>query len=100
MKKYEIIWSPKFFNDLEKIHFYIEYYLLEKNIADKIVKKILDSVSTLSYFPEKHMKIQKSNKQKENIRRMPVGNFIVIYKVDSDTRASLCFTYFSFKSKL
>ena len=59
-KNYKIIWSPKARNDLHNIHFYIEYYFKEKSTANKIVNKILKSISNLSYLPEKYVKLENS----------------------------------------
>ena len=95
MRKYKVIWSPKAYKDLQNIHFYIEYYLKEKNIANKVAKKILNLISSLSYSPEKYVKIQNFNEKTNNIRRMPVDNYVVIYKVDNNTRTSFYITYFS-----
>lgn len=95
MKKYKIIWSPKAKQDLQNIHFYIKYYLKEENTANNIIKKILNLISDLCYLPEKYMKIQSSKYKNENIRKMPVGNYIVIYKVNIETRTSIYLTYFS-----
>lgn len=93
MKKYKIIWSPKAYKDLENIHYYIEYYLKEKNIANNIVKKILDSIANLSYLPEKYIKIQYLEDETKNMRKMKVDNYIVIYEINNFIRSSIYFTY-------
>ncbi len=95
MKNYKITWSPKAYKDLQNIHFYIEYYFKEKNIANNIVKKLLNSILDLSYLPEKYVKIQNFTNKTKNIRKMLVNNYTVIYEVNSNTRTSLYFTYFS-----
>lgn len=93
MKKYKITWSPKAHKDLLNIHFYIEYYLKEKNTADNMIKKLLNSVLDLNYLPEKYMKIQNFDDQTKNIRKMPVNNYTVIYEVHNNTRTSFHITY-------
>lgn len=100
MKKYKIAWAPKAYTDLQNIHFHIEYYLKEKITANTVIKKLLNSILNLSYLPEKYVKIQGFNDKTKNIRRMPVDNYLVIYEIDNNTRTSLHFTYFSWKSKL
>ena len=95
MKIYKIIWSPKARNDLQNIHFYIEYYFKEKSTANKIVNRILNSISNLSYLPEKYVKIQDWEDKSKNVRKMKVNNYIIIYEVDKEKRPSLYFTYFS-----
>ncbi|MBO5413100.1 MAG: type II toxin-antitoxin system RelE/ParE family toxin [Clostridia bacterium] len=100
MKKYKIIWSPKAYMDLQNIHFYIEYYLREKITANNVVKRILDSISNLSYLPEKYVKLKNFNDKTKNLRKMPINNYLVIYEINNNTRTSLHFTYFSWKPKL
>ena len=95
MKIYKIIWSPKARNDLQNIHFYIEYYFKEKSIAKKIVNRILNYISNLSYLPEKYVKLEDWKDKTKNVRKMKVNNYIIIYEVDKEKRTSLYFTYFS-----
>ena len=83
MMIYKIIWSPNAKEELEGIHFYIKYYLKEKNIADKIVKNILNQVLNLQYSPERYSRIL-YNKNR-NIRRLLVKKYVIIYEVDNNT---------------
>lgn len=82
--KYKIIWSPRAYKDLKNIYFYIKDYLKETNIANKLVKTILDNVSNLSYFPEKYMRIKNCENKEKNIRRMHIFNYNVIYEVNKE----------------
>ena len=80
---------------MQNIHFYIEYYFKENNIAGKIVNKILNAISNLSYLPEKYVKLEDWKDKTKNVRKMRVNNYIIIYEVDKEKRTSLYFTYFS-----
>lgn len=95
IKKYKIIWSPHARDDLRNIKYYIKNYLKEKNTANNVVKRILNSILDLSYLPEKHVKVQIFNEKTNNIRKMPITNYLVIYEVNHDTRSSIYSTYFS-----
>jgi len=45
MKKYKITWSPTARNDLDNIHYYIEHFLKEKDIANNIkaAKRLIEN---------------------------------------------------------
>lgn len=94
MDKYKIIWSPQAYEDLDKIHFYIEHFLKEPQISNNILNKILKLVDSLKFFPERYPKV--FNIAIENIHRVAINNYIVIYKVDNYSRSNIYFTYFSF----
>ena len=92
IKKYKIIWSPRAYEDLKRIDNYIRYYLKEESIANKLIKKVFESISNLKFLPEKYP-IVKYDDINENIRKMPVKNYIVIYQIDYFSRANFYFTY-------
>lgn len=92
--KYRIIWSPKSIQDLNNIYFYICYNLTKPQIAKNITKIILNSINTLSYLPERYVKIHNISTNK-NIRKLIIHNYIVIYEVDKDKRSSIHFAYLS-----
>ena len=68
--------------DLRSIHYYISNSLMEENIANNYIKKILASISTLSIMPKSHNIMEMFYKQK--YRRLVVGSYIVIYNVDDE----------------
>jgi len=86
MKKYKITWSPTARNDLDNIHYYIEHFLKEKDIANNMINKLLQSISDLDYLPEKYVKVESSHYIAKNIRKMIVCNYIVIYEVGNHIR--------------
>ena len=89
-KNYQITWSPQIHNDLQNIHFYIKYYLKEINIADNLIKKLLNSILDLSYFPEKYKRIIYPHNETRNI-----SAFENIYKIHIIKKEStLLYTFF------
>ena len=71
MKEYNVNLTNQFLEELEKIS-----YLYKK----KLYYDIRNTVSTLSIFPERYMKLKND---KKNIRKLIVNKFIIIYKVDN-----------------
>lgn len=92
MRKYNIIWSPNFKRELESIYNYICNKLNAKIIADNLYNQIINQIYSLKYYPERY---QKLNIKDENIRRLIVNNYIIIYKINGIFRTSLYSTYFS-----
>ena len=95
--KYKIISNEMFEQELQKIVFYISYFLNEPQIATKFKNDVKNKISTLEYFPEGYPKVYYNN---SNIRKVFVKNYIIIYEVLKSKRRSSHFTYLSFKSKL
>ena len=93
-KKYIIKLAPTFEKDLEKIYEYIAFNLQEPHIAKKLYNKIIQKLYSLQYFPERFVKI--FNHKNQNLRRLLINNYAVIYEVDNNTRTSFYITYFSY----
>lgn len=100
--EYDIILLPSFNKELDNIYNYIYMKLNSPNVAKKLYKLIKSEISKLNLFPERYSKIFISNKkyQNQNLRKIIIKNYVIIYQVDNDTRKSLYFTYISWKTKL
>jgi len=86
IRKYSMNITPTFANELEGIYKYMVDNLKAPNIADKFNKKVKNSIFNLTYFPERFSKILISNK--DNLRKIIVDNYIIIYEVNSNKRTS------------
>lgn len=83
--KYNIYWSKSFEYDLDKIFNYLFFNLNEPSIARKLYKKILTSLYSLEYFPEKYLKLTNiSNSKYTNLHRLIISNYIIIYEIKHD----------------
>ena len=72
MKEYNVNLTNQFLEELEKIlYFFPNSYLYKK----KLYYDIRNTVSTLSIFPERYMKLKN---EKKNIRKLIVNKFIII----------------------
>ena len=95
-KKYKIIWSKSFIHDLDNIYNYIFYDLNEPFTARLLHSKIVSSLSSLKYFPNRCPKLFNSTNNKTyNIRKLIVDKYIILYKVIIDTRSSFFTSYLS-----
>lgn len=100
-KKYYIIWTLNFKNELKNIFNYLNYFLNVPLTAEKLHQKLVASLTTLEYFPERYTKITNTKFLTSNsIHRVIIDNYIIIYEVNRNTRSSFYFTYFSLKPRL
>ena len=81
--KYNIIWSLESKNELKYILYYFKFNLKETNIANKIYKKILDSIDILEYFPEGYPKLFFNN---ISYRKLFIYKYVIIYEVNTNTK--------------
>jgi len=84
--KYSINITPTFQKELDEIYNYMVFNLKALNIANKFNKKVKKSIFSLKYFPERFSKILISNKN--NLRKLIVDNYIIIYEINSKKRTS------------
>ena len=74
-KKYEIIWSPKAYRNIQKIYAFTLEKLGNERYAIKIVKEILKAINSLRLFPFMYPKIYIDRKFKRQLRRATVGKY-------------------------
>ena len=98
--KFIIFQTADFEEELEKIIYYINKKLKEPNIAEKFYNDVINKILSLSFMPERYMKIKVSKDNHRDIRKLPIKDYLIIYEVNKNTRTSFYFTYFSLYSKL
>jgi len=82
MKMYRIMLEPQFKKELESILYLFPHSKLTRK---KLHTEIKNTVLSLEIFPERYHKIvETKNIQEENIRKIPINKFIVIYQVDNE----------------
>lgn len=74
----------------ERIDRHLSKILEKPSIANNFHRKVYQTLSTLSYFPERYQKIY-GNK---SIGKIPIDNYIILYTVNLNTRSSFHITYF------
>ena len=82
IKKFEIIYTQDFIEELINIYNYISNVLKEREISNKLVIKILERISDLRIFPRLYIKIKKLDRLNNEYHRMVVSNYIILYTVD------------------
>lgn len=78
---YEVYISKVAKNDIVNIYNYIKINLMSPDAAINTVKKIEESIKDLNFMPERYEKIGLEGLEYENIRKLLVKNYIVIYRV-------------------
>jgi addiction module RelE/StbE family toxin len=84
LKIYNIKYSPEAKGDLRKIKLYIKNNLHEPDIAERLIKKIKESVRELKTNPEMYAVVDINRKSGIKIRRLMVDNYRVFYRVKGD----------------
>lgn len=78
---YKVYMSKVAKNDIVNIYNYIKINLMSPDAAINIVRKIESSIEDLNFMPERYERVGLEGLEYENIRRLMVNNYIVIYKV-------------------
>lgn len=80
MKEYKVNLTSQFMEELKKtLYFFHCSYITRRKLHHEIRNTIL----CLSIFPERYSKINR-NDITENIRKLPINKFVVIYQVDNE----------------
>lgn len=98
--KFTIFSTANFEEELQNIIYYISYKLAEPMIANKFYDKVIKTIYSLQYLPERYLRVSDFVNKKRNLRRLLIDNYTIIYEVNNNTRTGFYFTYFSLQSKL
>ena len=83
---YKILTTSNFEIEFQKIFYYINFNLKEPLVARKFYSKIISSITSLNYFPERYPKFSDFKNHDSNIRKLIVDKYIIIYQVKNDSR--------------
>lgn len=83
---YEIEFTEDCRDEINEIYEYISEKLVAENSAKKLMRKMRDAVMDLSETPNLYMKIEKTDRNKREFRRMVIDNFVVLYTVDESSK--------------
>ena len=86
MNRYTVNLTPEFENELDTIYFNLLFKNRSIAAAKQFFYKVRKSVLDLNMFPERYSRLSNSNKlQKSNIRKLLMGNYVIIYRVDNES---------------
>ena len=92
IKQYDIHPTTTFKEEVKEIYRYLAITLREPSVANNLYRKIRRKIDTLKYLPERYSGISNLN---QNIRRLLVDNYVIVYEIKKDTWSNIYFTYFS-----
>lgn len=92
IKQYDIHPTTTFKEEVKEIYRYLAITLREPSVANNLYRKIRRKIDTLKYLLERYSGISNLN---QNIRRLLVDNYVIVYEIKKDTRTNIYFTYFS-----
>lgn len=98
--KFTVHPTATFKKEFSNILHYIKYNLQEPLIANSFSKTVIKKILALDFMPERYTRILDYHDKNKNLRKFMIGNYVVIYEVNNDTRTSFYFTYLSQFSEL
>ena len=82
MEEYTVNYYPVAADDIKDIY----SYLLENDVGEDIAKKqiniILDTLETLTIFPERYARVDTAKWKNAGMHKMPIRSYIAFYTVD------------------
>ncbi|MBR3318536.1 MAG: type II toxin-antitoxin system RelE/ParE family toxin [Atopobiaceae bacterium] len=82
---YTITYSSESIEDLRDLHYYISHRLESPQAARRTVSRIRTAVRGLKTFPFRHGLVSYVSLQREGIRSLTSGNYMVLYKADESS---------------
>lgn len=84
MSRYRVQYSPAAYEDLRAIYRYIAWELQAEATAQNQTARIRRAVCTLDSFSRRHPTLDWEPWMSMGLRKMPVDNYYVFYRVDED----------------
>jgi plasmid stabilization system protein ParE len=78
--QYTVKLSSRAQKDLESIFDYI--WKDSPANAKRFIGRLLDSIDTLDHMPYRYREPRRGRRRSRRIRCMPVGNYLITYKID------------------
>ena len=82
--QYRIRYSPAALDDLKDIFAYIATELRSSETASKQIHRINQEICSLDFMPCRYEQVDWEPWKSMGMRKVPVNNFVVFYKVDLD----------------
>ena len=80
-KDYALVYSPEALDDLRAIFEYVANVAAAPQAARQLVVRIQSAIRLLSTMPMRHQLLESDLGQSLGIRKMSVGNYVVLYRV-------------------
>lgn len=93
LKKYSVVITDDAKQDLADIYNYISIDLSSPVYAANQLTRIKESIISLGEFPKRYKTLELEIDGKKDIRRMPVDNYNVLYKIDNNRVVVLYILY-------
>lgn len=86
MDKYTVKINPKAFRDLDIIFEYIAHEKLSPENALGQISRIKKAILGLSFFPQAHQERLEGRFTRKGYRQLLIDNYIIIFRVDENTK--------------
>ena len=94
MEKYDVQYAPLAIEDLRSIYGYIAHSLLEPTTALKQTNRIREEIRSLSTMPSRYPLVDWEPWRSLQIRKLPIGNYVVFYSVNSEVHSVTVYRIF------
>jgi len=91
---YKIIETESAADDLQEILAYIVDILCNKEAARSLLDEIESVYSNLKKMPNMYAKCQIERAVELGLHKVPIGNYVMLYKVDEINKTVIVYRYF------
>ena len=99
--EYEIVISDTCLEEIEKNCDYIENVLKAEQASNRLRGKIRENIQGLKYSPKIYAKIEKTDREGRDYRRIVIDNYVMIYTIiEKDKTILISHMYYSGRNYL